>query len=79
MKSRFAGTCSICATEWGPGEPISKWLGRWAHEGCKAARAASMAAGGARTVLPDARGTADKEDNLVRTKGRGHNFRSHVM
>lgn len=38
-----------------------------------------MAAERVRTALPDARGTADLKDMLVRTKNKGRNFRSKVM
>lgn len=81
MRSRYDSRepCSLCGLPWPAGEPISKWLGGWVHEGCKAVRAASMAAEGVRTELPDARGTADLKDMLVRTKNKGRNFRSKVM
>ena len=70
--------CWLCGLSWARGDAISKWLGDWVHEPCKAARATSVASEGVRTELPDARGWADKPDTLVRTKGRGKNFKSHV-
>lgn len=81
MKSRYDSVtpCPLCGLPWAAGAPISKWLGDWVHEGCKALRRASVASGGVRTGLPDARGYADRPDNLVRTKGRGKNFRAFVM
>ncbi len=83
MRSRYASRpespCPLCGLPWTAGDPISKWLGKWSHESCKAARAASVASEGQRTTLPDARGWADEEDTLVRTKGRGKRFKSHVM
>lgn len=54
MRARYAGQCSLCGSEWAPGAPIDKWLGKWAHEGCKALRRASVASEGQRTTLPDA-------------------------
>lgn len=83
MKSLYDSTpgnpCPLCGLSWARGDAISRWLGDWVHEPCKAARAASVALEGSTTVLPDARGWADMEDSLARTKGRGKNFRSKVM
>lgn len=81
MKSRYDSVepCPLCGLSWAAGAPISKWLGSWVHESCKAARAASVASEGVRMVLPDARGCADLPDTLARTKGRGKVFRAKVM
>lgn len=81
MKAKYASKepCWLCGLPWAPGAPIANWLGDWVHGGCKAARAASVASEGVRTELPDARGWADRPDSLVRTKGRGKNFRSKVL
>ena len=64
MKAWYASDepCWLCGLPWAPGASISMWLGDWVHEGCKAARAASVASEGVRTELPDARGYADKKD-----------------
>lgn len=80
MKAKYASKepCWLCGLPWAVGAPISKWLGDWVHEPCKALRAASVASEGVRTELPEARGWADRPDNLVRTKGRGKNFKSHI-
>lgn len=59
MKAFYPGDCPLCGLPWAAGEPIAKWLGKWSHEGCKAARQASIASEGKRTTLPDSRGTAD--------------------
>ena len=66
MKAKYASKepCWLCGLPWAPGAPISKWMGDWVHEGCKAARAASVASEGVRTVLPDARGWADMEGTI---------------
>lgn len=81
MKAKYVSKepCWLCGLPWALGAPISKWLGDWVHEGCKAARAASVALEGVRVELSDARGWADMPNTLVRTKGRGHNFRSKVL
>lgn len=81
MKSLYGSQspCSLCGLSWARGDAIAKWLGNWVHEPCKAARVASVAPKGERTTLPDARGWADSEDRLVRTKGRGKLFRSKLM
>lgn len=83
MKSRYASKpdapCPLCGLPWAAGAPISKWLGDWVHEPCKALKMASVASEGVRTVLPEARGWADTRDTLVRTPRRGKAFRSKVM
>lgn len=53
MRARYAGGCWLCGSQWAAGAPISRWLGDWVHEDCKAAQAASVAAQGVRTELPD--------------------------
>ena len=80
MKSRYDSNipCPLCGLSWAAGAPISRWLGDWVHEACKAARVASVTSEGQRSTLPDARGSADLEDRLVRTKGRGKRFRTRV-
>lgn len=62
MKAKYASKepCWLCGLPWALGAPISKWMGDWVHDPCKAARAASVASEGVRTELPDARGAADK-------------------
>lgn len=63
MKSRYASKpdapCPLCGLPWAAGAPISKWLGDWVHEPCKALKMASVASEGVRTVLPEARGSVD--------------------
>lgn len=51
--------CWLCGLSWARGDAISKWLGDWVHEPCKALQQASVASEGVRTELPEARGTAD--------------------
>jgi hypothetical protein len=54
VKAKYASEepCWLCGLPWALGAPISKWLGDWVHEDCKAARAASVASEGVRTELP---------------------------
>lgn len=58
--SKPESPCPLCGLSWARGDAISKWLGDWVHESCKAARAASRATEGVRTELPPARGGADR-------------------
>lgn len=78
MRSKSDGVCPDCGSAWLRGDLIEQWLGDWVHAACKAARRASVASEGVRTELPPARGWADTGDTLVRTKGRGKNFRTFI-
>jgi len=60
--SRPEAPCPLCGLPWHRGDAISKWLGKWSHEACKALRMAAVASEGQRSTLPDARGYADKKD-----------------
>jgi hypothetical protein len=66
MKARYDSRepCWLCGLSWARGDAISKWLGDWVHEPCKAARAASVASEGVRAELPEARGWVDMEQTF---------------
>lgn len=71
MRARYAGGCWLCGSQWAVGAPISRWLGDWVHEDCKAAQAASVAAQGVRTELPPAgRKGSDVQVTGKKTKNR---------
>jgi hypothetical protein len=72
MKARYAGRCGVCGSRYAVGDPVDKWLGKWSHEPCKAARRAATASEGARTQLPD------NADGLSRFESRRQYLRPQV-
>lgn len=53
MRARRPGHCGLCDDSIITYEEISKWLGSWVHESCKANELARKLAGGSTVVLPD--------------------------
>jgi len=74
VKAKYSGRCNVCRALWGPGDELEKLMGKLVHPNCKAAELASRVDEGARTVLPEARGTADMKTEAIKIRKTTRNY-----